>query len=61
MHDKTVPDVMHDILKDEKQEAIEERNMEIANDMIKERLPTNIISKISELDLNSVKKLQLGK
>ena len=38
-----------------------ERDIEIAKDMIKEGFPTNIISKISKLDLNSVKKLQLEK
>ena len=77
MRDETIHDTMRRILEDERQEAVEEaregirqeaaeeaveeRNMKIANDMIKEGLPINLIAKISKLDLNLVKQLQLGK
>ena len=65
MYDKTIHDTMHDIVEHEKREygkkVLGERDIEIAKDMIKEGFPTNIISKISKLDLNSVKKLQLEK
>ena len=44
-----------------RQEAVEENRIEMANDMIKEGLPINLIAKISKLDLNLVKQLQLGK
>ena len=61
MYDKTIHDTMHDILEHEKQEAVTENKIEIAKNMIKEGFPTNLITKLTRLDLNSVKKLQLGK
>ena len=61
MYDKTIHDTMHDILEHEKQEAVTENKIEIAKNMIKEGFPTNLITKLTRLDLNSVKKLQLEK
>ena len=73
MRDETIHDTMRRILEDERQEAVEEaregimqeaveeRNMKIANDMIKKGFPTDQIAEIIKLDLNAVEQLRFGK
>ena len=57
MRDETIHDTMRRILEDERQEAVEENRIEIANNMIKKGIPIKLIAKITKLDLNLVKRL----
>ena len=44
-----------------RQEAIQERNIEVATALLKTELPMDQIVEISKLDVNSVHQLTLGK
>ena len=43
------------------QQGREERDIEIATNLINEGLPAKLISKITGLDINTIKQLKLGK
>ena len=52
---------INEILHKKEYELIEKRNIEIASNMINEGLPAKLISKITGLDINTIKQLKLGK
>ena len=61
MNEGTIHDLMHDVLEYERQEARQERDLEIANNLIKEGIPINQIAKATKLDINTIKQLNIGK
>ena len=65
MNEGTIHDLMRDIVEYERQEAREEarqeRDLEIANNLIKEGIPINQIAKATKLDINTIKQLNIGK
>ena len=52
---------INEILHKKEYELIEKRNIEIATNLINEGLPAKLISKITGLDINTIKQLKLGK
>ena len=65
MNEGTIHDLMRDIVEYERQEAREEarqeRDLEIANNLINEGIPTNQIAEITKLDINTIKQLKSEK
>ena len=61
MNEGTIHDLMRDIVEYERQEARQERDLEIANNLINEGIPTNQIAEITKLDINTIKQLNIGK
>ena len=61
MNEGTIHDLMRDIVEYERQEARQERDLEIANNLINEGIPTNQIAEITKLDINTIKQLKSEK
>ena len=65
MNEGTIHDLMHDILEHEKQEygqqVREERDIEIATNLINEGISIKQIAKATKLDLNRIEQLKSGK
>ena len=57
MNNETLQSSLHSYIED----AIEERNIEIVNNMLNEGLPIKQIARITQLDLNTIEQLKLGK
>ena len=57
MNNETLQSSLHSYIEDE----IEERNIEIVNNMLNEGLPIKQIARITQLDLNTIEQLKLGK
>ena len=61
MNEGTIHDLMRDIVEYERQEARQERDLEIANNLINEGIPIKQIAKATKLDINTIKQLNIGK
>ena len=61
MNEGTIHDLMRDVLEYERQEARQERDLEIANNLINEGIPIKQIAKATKLDINTIKQLNIGK
>ena len=61
MNEGTIHDLMHDVLEYERQEARQERDLEIANNLINEGIPIKQIAKATKLDINTIKQLNIWK
>ena len=51
----------YELIEEGEKLGMEKRNIEIASNMINEGLPAKLISKITGLDINTIKQLKLGK
>ena len=61
MNNETIQSSLHSYIEDEREYAREERNFEVAVDLMEKGLPINQIAEISHLDLNTIKQLRPGK
>ena len=65
MNNETLQSSLHSYIEDEieyaLEETLQERNIEIVNNMLNEGLPIKQIARITQLDLNTIEQLKLGK
>ena len=65
LNGSSINEILHkkeyELIEEGKEEGMEKRNIEIASKMINEGLPAKLISKITGLDINTIKQLKLGK
>ena len=58
---ETIQASLRSYIEDEREYAREERDIEIANNMINNGFSANQIAEITKIDLNTIKQISLGK
>ena len=65
MNNETIQSVLHGYIEDEREyareETLQERNIEIVNNMLNKGYSLKEINEITQLELNTIKHLSMGK